>query len=217
MPLPSTWEEFLAQRKRNVRESIRRSYNRTTKGVSSWSVDVASEAEETREFFDQTVRLNRIRSGVPDKPRHPSIFESESARIFTREAFCTMAAAGLGEASVLRFNEQIVAGLVVLRANGTIYLFVSGADPAVWEFGAGTLLIAEAARRGIKRGDVVINLSTGPNRAKLRWSEDLLTFQDFSLVGPTRRSRLKFATYWQASAALQLRKQRTWWNQLGPG
>lgn len=210
MDLPGDWNTFVAERKRNIRESIRRSRNRLDKRTTGWKVRVAADLGELEDFIRTTTMFNVQRSTLPGKFNHPSPFSAATGAPFAQDVFRQMFGEGLVEVSVLEVDGRVVAGLMALRVNRSLYLLASGASAEAWDLGAGTMLIAEAARRAIDRGDRRINLSTGPNRPKLVWSERLEQHQDFVVAAPQRRSRARFAVYWQASAAAELRRQRTW-------
>jgi hypothetical protein len=65
--------------------------------------------------------------------------------------------------------------------------------------------MAEALHQAIARGDRLANLSSGPDVAKLRWSEALLLRQHFTIVGPRLRSRLVFRSFLLRSSLRDLR------------
>ena len=208
--LAPTWEEFLAARKRNVRESIRRSYNRLEKRVGEWSVDVATGEQEVTAALDRIIELNGARAEMEGKPNHPTMFDRGGAKAFYRDAVLAMTRSGQGEVSVLRCKGETVAGLVTVRAGGQVFTSSTGADPAAWDLGPGTILISELARREIVRGTASINLSCGPNQSKLRWSERLEFNHDFVIVGPTRGSRVRFGLFSQASNFTTVRRTKQW-------
>jgi CelD/BcsL family acetyltransferase involved in cellulose biosynthesis len=209
MDLPQSWDDFVAARKRNVRESIRRSYNRLGSRVGTWSVDQPV-GPALRAAVDDVVSLQGARSAMSGKPHHPALFGSDRSVSFYREAVVEMAAAGLAEVSLLRLDDRISAGMVILRAGDGVFTSVSGAEPQAWDLGPGTILLSELARREIGRRTKMVNLSTGPNQAKLRWSERLEFGHDFVVVGPGLGSRARFAFYAQLSLLADISRARQW-------
>lgn len=210
LDLPGSWEQFLAERKKNVRESIRRSVNRLTKRIGEWSVDPVDGREELAVALDHIVSLHEARSRLTAKPNHPTMFGQPAASSFYRDAVTAMVAGGQAEVSVLRCKGEIAAGLVALRSGPQVYVSVTGADPEYWEFGPGTILIAEQARRAIGWGARAVNLSAGPNQSKLRWSERLEFNHDFVVVGAGAASRVRIAAYSPLSALAALRRAAQW-------
>ena len=91
---------------------------------------------------------------------------------------------------LLLVDNRAVAARVLLRANDTVYFFVSGTDPDWWAQGVGTTLIVECLKQSIEAGYRVANLSTGVDVSKLRWGEKLTLYQDFLVVRGRRRSRV---------------------------
>jgi hypothetical protein len=79
---------------------------------------------------------------------------------------------------------RAVAGLVVLSDGDTDYLSLSGLEPRYWDLNLNTLLVWEALIRSAEQGRSAMNLSAGPDVAKLRWSRELVLFQDFAVVRP---------------------------------
>jgi hypothetical protein len=89
-----------------------------------------------------------------------------------------------------------------------MFLSFSGADPELWRLCAPTALVEASVRRAISHRMNVVNFSTSPDSAKLRWSERLQFENEFLLVSPSRRSRLVFGAWWQARARRALAKGR---------
>jgi CelD/BcsL family acetyltransferase involved in cellulose biosynthesis len=216
LDLPASWGEFLAARKKNVRESIRRSINRLDKRVGEWSVDLETGAADISKALAKIIDLHRARSEMNGKPNHPTMFGQRSAEPFYREAVTAMISSGHSEISVLRCKGEIVAGLVILRSNTQVYTSVTGADPKAWQLGPGTIMITELARREINRGTSSVNLSAGPNQSKLRWSERLEFNHDFVIVGAGTMARARFGAYSQTSNLAALYRAARW-DTLSPG
>lgn len=210
LDLPDSWEAFLAERKRNVRESIRRSFNRLDKRVGKWSVELPTSRSQVITTLEQILELHEARSQMSGKPKHPTMFERPDTFDFYRDAIVQMVLQGQAEVSALNFDGEVVAGLVALRANSRVFTSVTGARPSAWDFGPGTILIAELARREIDRGTSGINLSCGPNQSKLRWSERLEFNHDFIIVGPTRRARATYGLFAQASTLANANRMKGW-------
>ena len=70
-----------------------------------------------------------------------------------------------------------------------------------------TLLQLAAGERAIERGHEELNLSVGPDVAKLRWSELVVQNPDFVLCGPRRRSRIAYTGYALAAELAGIRRE----------
>jgi CelD/BcsL family acetyltransferase involved in cellulose biosynthesis len=201
MPLDKTWPELRSRLKRNVKESIRRGYNRLDRAQSTWELVVPQNRESVEAALRQLALLHRARGAMPGKERHRDALEDPSALPFLLEAGPRMFDAGHLVPVVLQVDGRPVAARLLLRSNGTLFFSASGFEPAAWEYGVATTLMAECLKWAVERGDTAANLSSGPEVSKLRWSEQLSLHQDFLLTGDSRRSRGAFALYWLARSA----------------
>ena len=68
------------------------------------------------------------------------------------------------------------------------------------------MLIFNAAQKAIVDGRRSLNLSSGPNIAKMRWSSTVATHHDFDIVPRRRRSQLLNHAYAHAALARQAAK-----------
>jgi CelD/BcsL family acetyltransferase involved in cellulose biosynthesis len=142
------------------------------------------------------------------KKRHPDVLRREPDRSFLSAT--VTAAAARGGACIYRLLVQgeAVAALLVLRSRDTTYFLLSGMNERSWEFSPTTLLQAHAIDDAVALGYRQVNLSAGPDVAKLRWSEDLALRAEFVLTPSRARSRAVFWAYWQGSAAAELKRER---------
>ena len=207
LPLPGSWEELRAGMKRNVKESIRRGANSLKRAGHSWNIEAPANAVELDAVLDQIVALHGARSTIEGKVRHADYFSDPADLAFLRDAARRMFDAGLATPCLLRIDGAPAAGRLLLHANGATFCSFSGFAPAWWPYNVATTLLAEALRLAMERGDRLVNLSSGPDVAKLRWSERLELSQEFIMVGPRRRSRLAFALFWQLRNAALLRRE----------
>jgi Acetyltransferase (GNAT) domain len=208
LPLPATWEELRADMKRNIKESLRRGVNSLKREGLSWDVNAAEDRDAMIRDVRQVAALHRARASINGKPRHADSLAQRTDRDFLRAVAPGMFASGHLIPYILRIEGQPAAGGLVLRANGTSFLSISGFDPRWWSYNVITTLSAECLRVAIARRDTLANLSPGPHGAKLRWSDRLQLHQEFVMVGAGRRSQRLFALYWQVRTALALRRER---------
>jgi CelD/BcsL family acetyltransferase involved in cellulose biosynthesis len=206
VPLAPTWEEFRRGLKRNVKESIRRGGNRLAReGHEYRFVEPNGSTEDT---LATLVRLHKARAALEGTEPHGDYFEDPRQHAFLLDAARTLAPAGVLSPLVLEVDGEAVAARLVLESGASSFFSASGFDPAWWSYNVGTTLLALALRRAIEHGNVVANLSHGPDVSKLRWSERLECAHSFLIVGSRRKSRLAFAAFWHLRAEYLRREQR---------
>ncbi len=208
MPLPSTWEELRAGMKRNIKESLRHGINSLEREKHTWEVAVVSDHASLTAALRQMVALHRGRASIKGKMRHADSLSQTEDRAFLRDVAPCLFESGQLSLYVMRVDGEAAAAQLVLHANGTTFLSISGFDPRWWSYNVATTLTAECLRGAIARQDNMVNFSPGPHVAKLRWSDHLELHQEFVVVGGNRRSQLIFSLYWQLRAAAALRRER---------
>lgn len=200
LPLESSWSELQGSLKRNVKESIRRGANRLARAGHSWEVVTPDTLADLESSLDLLVDLHRQRSMLQGKPHHPDYFADPLDRAFLRDVAPSLFSSGHLSLNLLCVNGIPAAGRLVLRANQTCFFSASGLDPAWWDYSLGTTLMTHCLKSEMARGATSANLSLGPDRTKLRWSETLETHNEFMVVARNRRSRLAFRLYQQRQA-----------------
>jgi CelD/BcsL family acetyltransferase involved in cellulose biosynthesis len=193
LELAENWDELRARLKRNVKEAIRRSTNRL--GRVEWEPATPASRAELDEAVESLARLHALRSGVTDKEQHVNYFADGHDLAFLRKVAPAMFEAGAGSVHRIRIEGADAAARLILRGNRSIFFSVAGLDPAYWDYGPGTMLMVEAVREAIVRGDASANLSMNPDEGKLRWSERIEVHNAFMLVAPRRRSRVVSAAH----------------------
>jgi CelD/BcsL family acetyltransferase involved in cellulose biosynthesis len=195
--------------KRNLRESLRRARNRLDRAYpGGWSVTCATDRADLVGVLPDLARLHRDRSRLPGRKRHPDALAREADQSFLRAAVTASAERGGAALYRLLVHGEAVAALLVLRTRDSSYLLLSGMSQQAWEFSPTTLLQGRAIDDAVALGHRWVNLSAGPDTAKLRWSEELALNSEFVLIPDRRAARLAFGAYWQASAAAQLARER---------
>jgi CelD/BcsL family acetyltransferase involved in cellulose biosynthesis len=195
--------------KRNVRESLRRARNRLDRRYpGGWSVVRATKPADLTAALADLTALHAERSRIAGKKRHPNVLRHQADRSFL-SAGLTAAAAREG-ACIYRLlaGGEAIAALLVLRSRDTSYILISGMSQRAWEFSPTTLLQGHAIEDAVTLGQSRVNLSAGPDTAKLRWSEDLALSSEFVLSPSRLRSNAVFWAYWQAAAAAELIRER---------
>lgn len=209
LPLPPAGSELFPSLKRNVKESVRRGRNRLARSERDWRVtSIGEDSPALEQALGQLARLHHARSQMPGRIQHPDYLAPAATRAFLDDVAGPMARAGSLAVWLLEVEEEPIAGLLVLRANGAIFVSSSGVDPEWWDFNPLTVLLAEVFQEAIHRGDGLVNLSIGPTVAKLRWSEELQIHHQFAVVGPRPRSHRAYSVYRHRQVAAELRRER---------
>jgi CelD/BcsL family acetyltransferase involved in cellulose biosynthesis len=207
LPLPRDPGELRSSLKRNVRESVRRGRNRLERTGRPWTITAHSSAGQVGEAWPALARLHAARAGIAGPRRHPDALGVPGRAGFLAEVLPLLAAHGRAEILTLDVDGVPVAAQGVLLAPRASYLAFSGVDPQWWDVSPVTLLQLAAGERAIGRGHGELNLSLGPDVAKLRWSELVVQHPEFVLCGPRRRSRLAYTGYALAAEGAGIRRE----------
>jgi hypothetical protein len=205
LPLPGRWEDLVL--KRNLKEAIRRSKNRLA-AVEGGSEIVFAEGRDVVAAARQVQELHRQRASMTGHLPHDDYFGNDSFARFACEATGGLAATGHASVALCLVDSKPIAGRVLLRAHGDVFLSFSGVDPASWHLNAATGLIVASIKQAILRRETTLNLSVNPDPAKLRWSNELAFHNEFLVVAPTRRARAATQLLWQVRAGKTLAGRR---------
>ena len=195
--------------KRNIRESLRTARNRLNRSFpGAWTVDCAESRHDLAAALPDLARLHGERSQISGKERHPNALTDEANWSFLSRA--VSASADRKGAAIYRLmvNGKAMAALLVLRTRTCTYFLISGMTPEAWQFSPTTLLQASAIEDAVLAGQCCVNLSPGPDTAKLRWSESIEVSPEFILVPNRLPARVAFSAYWQAAAAAEFSRER---------
>jgi CelD/BcsL family acetyltransferase involved in cellulose biosynthesis len=195
--------------KRNVRESIRRARNRLDRAYpGQWMVSRATSRSDILDAFADLLSLHKARSHMAGKEMHANLLKQESSSSLLLAVLA--ASADRGGACIYRLlvGGNAVAALLVLRTAECSYFLLSGMSEASWEYSPVTLLQGYAIDDAIKLDHRLVNLSMGPDTAKMRWSEHVSVHPEFVLVPNRPLSLATFGTYWLASATAAVMRER---------
>lgn len=199
--LPADMDGLRPRLKRNVRESVRRSRNRSAK-LGGITFRCASDVAEIEAAVPKLVQLHRMRSRMPGKVEHPDVLDGTEST-FLAEAVRNLAVHGLARVYLAEHAGDPVAAQLVLSDARTDYLSVSGLNPRYWELSLNTMLTFNALEQAVALGRAALNLSTGPGVSKNRWCETVTTYHDFAIVRSDRRSRWLYGAFAHAGLALE--------------
>lgn len=183
MKLAPSWDEHKRGLKKNIKESIRHSYNSLERNGHTFAVEVEESHDAIHRLFD----LHRLRSLVDGRSQHDDQFRQREFRNFLGDG---LVAAG-ARLYTLRIDGQVAAVRAALDANGQRYLYYSGFDPAWWKYGVMTLLVTEMIRDAIERRLESINFSPGVDVSKTRWGVELVPFHSYFLLSKSPTSAMR--------------------------
>ncbi|MGD0677677.1 MAG: GNAT family N-acetyltransferase [Polyangiaceae bacterium] len=208
LTLPKTWEQFRSSRSRNIKESLRKCVNSLKRDGIEATHRVATHGPELQTAIRAFLELHAARSNRTDTVRHGNVFESTNAAGFLRELEERCASTR----SFMAFSMEIAAKAVAVRlafpVGRSLYLYYSGYDPQYGQYSVMTNVVAEAIKYAIAEGYEIVNLSTGNDVSKTRWSPDEVTFRQAVL--PSGAIHARFATagflrlrkFWQSRMAV---------------
>ncbi len=204
LPLEKDWESLHSGFKRNLKESLRRSRNRLAK--DGRTVEVVA---HTHTLDDTAVEgfldLHQQRATYGASVVHGDSYADAGRRAFLHDVLPRLGRRGRATLLELHLDGQPVAVQLALHAPGVTYLHSSGLRPEAWVLGPITFLQEQLVRAAVERGDRWVNFSPGPNVAKLRWSEQVETHQDFAYGAGPRSLQWKHAGFAAVQAVNELR------------
>jgi CelD/BcsL family acetyltransferase involved in cellulose biosynthesis len=194
LPLAGSWEATKSGLKRNVKESLRRSRNRLAKDGRPWSVQRRT-VDLDEAVVDRFLGLHQRRAEQKVANRHGDAFADPARRQFLRSLLPALGSRQRASILELTLDGEVVASQLVLHAPQLTYIHSSGFRADVWDLGPVTFLQGIAISDAADRGEDWINLSPGPNVAKLRWSEQVDVYDDFSYGSGGRWLHLRYAAF----------------------
>ncbi|HEU5485272.1 MAG TPA: GNAT family N-acetyltransferase [Microlunatus sp.] len=195
VPLDGSWLTTRSGLKRNVKESLRRSKNRIAKDGRPWAVHQHTDDLDTV-VVDRFLDLHRSRAQQEGSTStHPDAFADPVRRAMLRAVLPRLGRKGRARMLELELGGAVVAAQLVLHAPGLTYIHSSGFIADVWDLGPVTFLQGEAISAAADRGERWINMSPGPNVAKLRWSEQLDVHHDFAYGAGNRTLRWRYGAF----------------------
>jgi len=206
LPLPDDVATLRSGLKRNVTESIRRARNRLDKSGQPWAI-TAHTGDAVTTALPVLRALHRARAELSGRRRHPDALAGDARFAFYTDAVRRLASRDRAELLTVDVAGAAIAALLVLRAPAAGYLALSGVAPDWWQVSPVTLLQWTAMSRAVARGDAELNLSMGPDVAKLRWSEQVVPHMEFVVCGPRERSRLLLAGYAALGSVAGMRRE----------
>jgi CelD/BcsL family acetyltransferase involved in cellulose biosynthesis len=131
------------------------------------------------------------------------VFDASMARRFLADVCERFAERGTLRIFSLKIGDRTAAMRVGFVLGDSLYLYYSGYDPDFAKYSVMTTAVAEAIKYAIDQRFVTVNLSTGNDVSKTRWSPDEFVFRQASIVSPSRRGELTHEVYRRARKAVE--------------
>jgi CelD/BcsL family acetyltransferase involved in cellulose biosynthesis len=197
LSLPDSWETFRSGLSRNIKESLRKCYNSLKRDQHSFTFRIIESPEAAPAALDRFFALHGMRAAADVNVRHNDVFASANARAFLADYALNMAQRGQLRIFQIEIAGQIIATRLGFAFNRSLYLYYSGYDPAWGRYSIMTTVVAETIKWAIENGYETVNLSTGNDVSKTRWSPNTAVFAGAVLRAPTPSARLAFFAYYR--------------------
>jgi len=146
VPLPGTWDEYLARLDGKDRHELRRKMRKLERELPGAHLRSHADAGGWDDALSDFLRLHRLSKA--GKAR----FMDECMERFFRDATRALAAAGWARLWFLEWEGGPVASFICVEYAGTVGLYNSGFDPAHAKLAPGIVLLAHVIQDAIRRG-----------------------------------------------------------------
>ncbi len=188
--LPTSWEEFRLSRKRNVREAIRKCINKPQSEGVNFIYQRLENRQDILNYLPEFYRLHALRGAMDKGPTHPDYFAEQTHRQLIESMLVSDSSEFKLCLFMLKHGEKIIAIRLGYEMNQVLCLYYSGFDPEYGTYSAVTRLLVETMQDSINRNLKSINLSTGRDLSKTRWSPEEHSYYRPFMVGNRWRSRM---------------------------
>ena len=166
-------------------------------------MEIVSEPHKVRAAVDEFLRLHYARAIREDTVSHPNVFSTELSRAFLFDICERFARRDSLRIFQLKLRNEVVATRIGFACQDALYLYFSGYEPALAKYSVMTRVIAEAIQSAIREGFRTVNLSTGNDLSKLRWSPQETIYDEALLISRSRRSAIAYNAYQLAYRGLR--------------
>jgi CelD/BcsL family acetyltransferase involved in cellulose biosynthesis len=169
IPLPATWEEYLAGRSSNARRNIQRE-RRKLENIGPLRFHLVKTPEEFDRMWPRFVELHQQRWEHEGKA---GCFASELFTRFHRQLTAKLLPLNKVRLAVLFVGEQPVAMRFAFVHERRVYCYQSGRDPRFDHIAVGNVLMGFCLERAIQDGKCYYDFLKGVTPNKARWSKTL--------------------------------------------
>jgi len=162
LPLPGSWEDYLAGLTSKYRHEIRRKARKLVEEAGEFRI-VTADDETMIPLLDRFVELHRMSEG----PK--GVFMVPGMEIFFRRLGETFCADGVFRLTFIEVGDQLAAGTIGFVWGGTSYLYNSAFDRSWGNLAPGMVLVGEDIRLAIDEGCGGFDLLKGDYDYKYRF------------------------------------------------
>jgi hypothetical protein len=187
IPLPATWEEFLAMQSKSHRKQLRQMKSRVLESERAHWLPVA-EMNQFELAWDRLIDLHQLRR---ESLGEPGCFASAPWANFHREVAQELLSAGQLRLSVLELDGQPVAAEYHLASSTATFAYQGGLDPDRRDDEPGQLSMILCVERAIAEGHQRFELLRGDEPYKAHWRAEPTPTVEVTVVSPRTISRLR--------------------------
>jgi CelD/BcsL family acetyltransferase involved in cellulose biosynthesis len=166
VPLPATFDEYLAGLSTNLRCNFRRR-SRAIQGEGRTEFLALSDPADLERYFPELLRLHGMRS--EQRGRH-SAFLKPGVPAFHRDAVKALAARGWARLFLLRVDGETVAVLYGFSVGKTFQFYQCGMHTGWLRNGVGQLMIGNSIHEAIRTGHADYDFLRGDEPYKAQWA-----------------------------------------------
>ncbi|MGC3982252.1 MAG: GNAT family N-acetyltransferase [Steroidobacteraceae bacterium] len=198
-----TWAEFKTSLSRNIKESLRKCYNAPKREGLEFDFTTIDDASQADAAVAEFLRLHNQRSQATDTISHADVFRNESSQQFLFDVCRRFAKRGHLRVFQLKHQGAVIACRIGFVMGDSLYLYYSGYNPDYSKYSVMTTTVAEAIQYAIGQGFKTVNLSTGRDVSKERWSPEEIMYQELEVASPSAWGAFKYRAYNTASRNLK--------------
>lgn len=203
LPLPSSWEEFLANLSAKTRRNVRY-YRHNLARHAAVDIEEVTTLTQLHEVMPDMVRLHQERK---QQVGYSGRFSSQSYKKF-HDAICErFLNAGRLFLVFLKVDGKRIAFYYNFRFKGRVNVYQSGFDIEWSKFSVGALLLGHLIEMSINSGNKYIDFLRGHEQYKYHWTENERKLFDYITYNNTNRgSMLKLLNTAQTATKSTLKK-----------
>jgi CelD/BcsL family acetyltransferase involved in cellulose biosynthesis len=203
IPLPATWEEFLAMQSKSHRKQLRQLKSRVLEtGKARW-VEVDDQAAFDRAWEVLIDLHQRRRQSLGE----PGCFASPPWANFHREVALELLAVGRLRLSILELDNHPVAAEYHVAGCEATYAYQGGIDPDRVADEPGQLSLILCLERAIASGQQRFELLRGDEPYKPHWRAEPTATSDIEIISPRAWARWRYYSLSKIHRAGRLARQ----------
>jgi CelD/BcsL family acetyltransferase involved in cellulose biosynthesis len=203
IPLPGSWEEFLAMQSKSHRKQLRQLTSRVLETKRAQWIEVRDHSQ-----FDSAWEVlidlhQRRRQSLGE----PGCFSSPRWANFHREVALELLAANQLRLSYLQLDHRPVAVEYHLADSNATYAYQGGIEPAQLDAEPGQLSLILCIERAIAAGQQRLELLRGDEPYKPHWRAEATPTSDLEIVAPRASARWRHYSWSSLRRASRMVRQ----------